>query len=338
MADIVLDKVNLWYGKTHALKDISFTLRENTICGLLGRNGAGKTSLMALLASYRPASSGSLTYGGQTIFNNPEVMPQIAFIRNRNEAGSGSKVKEYLHTWAKFRPDWDEAYAEKLICDFEIPENKAMNALSLGMQATVRGILGLASRCPVTLYDEAYFGMDAVVRKRFIGEILEDYMRYPRTILFSTHFIGEVENMLEEVLVLSDGNILLHEESDSLRSKGITLTGDVAAVDKMVAALDAKLLSERFLGNQKEVVLFGTPSEAQKMQIDGLGLKLSQPSLQDLFIHITEKEPVKKDAAEKSSAKKDSAKNKDSADTGYDEKNVAEKDAAKNILPFDKAS
>lgn len=288
MPDISCKNVNLYYRKSKALDNVSFTLKENTICGLLGRNGAGKTSLMSLVSSFRPASSGEVLYGDKSVFDNPDVMPEISFIYNRNPDSSGFKVREYLKGFAAFRPRWDNDYARRLLSEFGIDEKKAISSLSLGQQASVYAITGLASRCPVTLYDEAYLGMDAAVRKYFLQEILEDYLREPRTILFSTHFIGEIENMLEDVLVLSEGRVLLHENCDTLRGRGSTLTGEITALDHFVSTLDAEVLSTRQLGTQKEVVLFGDLSVEKKALAAELGLMLSRPSLQDLFVHITE--------------------------------------------------
>lgn len=287
MPDISCKNVNLFYRKSQALKDVSFTLKENTICGLLGRNGSGKTSLMSLLASYRPASSGQILYGNQPVFDNPAAMPNIAFVYHRDTSDDNFKVRDYLKYHAALRPQWDDAYANRLLREFNIPAKKSVSSLSLGQQASIYAIIGLASRCPVTLYDEAYLGMDAAVRKFFIQEILDDYMRHPRTILFSTHFIGEIESMLEDVLVLDEGTVLIHENCDTLRSRGFALTGHTQAVDAAAARLGAQILSERTLGNQKELVLYGEISAQQKAQLAAENIVCSQPSLQDLFVHLT---------------------------------------------------
>jgi ABC-2 type transport system ATP-binding protein len=290
MPTITFDRVSLCYGKHAALRDLSFTLKENTICGLLGRNGAGKTSLMALVASYRPPSAGAVLLDGELIFDNPRVMPQVAFVRNRNEEDNSNRVKECFRAASVFRPNWDDGYARKLLDQFGIPPEKRMNKLSMGMQASVRGIIGLAGRTPVTLYDEAYLGMDAAIRQLFIREILEDYMRYPRTIIFSTHFISEVENMLEEALVLSDGRALLHEDCDTLRARGTAIAGNATAVDELVRAFRLEPLGMRALGGQKEIIVFGEITGEQRTAAARLGLNFSRPPLQDLFVHITEKQ------------------------------------------------
>ncbi|MDR3207596.1 MAG: ABC transporter ATP-binding protein [Oscillospiraceae bacterium] len=281
------ENVTLRYGRQAALEAVSFRVAENAICGLLGRNGAGKTSLLALLAAYRRPTSGAVRVLGADPYENARVMPQVALIYDKNESTSSLTVKNILALAAAFRPNWDADYAATLVKRFEVPVKKSLSVLSHGQRAAVHAVVGLAGRTPVTLYDEAYLGMDAAYRKLFIGEILADYMRYPRTILFSTHYIGEMEGLFSEAIVLDGGRVLLHEDCDTLRQRGVTVTGPGAAVDAFAAG--RRVLSARALGGQKEAVLYGALTEAERATARRDGLALSAAPLQDLFIHMTEK-------------------------------------------------
>jgi ABC-2 type transport system ATP-binding protein len=121
----------------------------------------------------------------------------------------------------------------------------------------------------------------------FIGEILSDYMRFPRTILFSTHYIGEMDSLFSEAIILDRGRLILHEDCDALRERGLTVTGEIAAVNAFAEGRD--VLSARTLGGQKEAVLHGAVSEGERSAAEGLGLTFSALPLQDLFIHMTGK-------------------------------------------------
>jgi ABC-2 type transport system ATP-binding protein len=137
------------------------------------------------------------------------------------------------------------------------------------------------------MYDEAYLGMDAALRKEFIDEILDDYMRNPRTVIFSTHYADEMERLFGEVMVLDEGRLLVHEDCDDFRQKGVTLSGEAAVVDAFAA--NGNILRERTLGNQKELTLFGNLSEKERSDALSRGLTLATPQLQELFIFMTEK-------------------------------------------------
>lgn len=285
---INLENVSLKYGNTLSLNNISLKLHEHAICGVLGRNGAGKTSLLSLLCGYRRPTSGKITISGENPYENKHILPQVAFVSDdQSETESSFKVKDLLKITATLRPKWDAAYAEKLIKLFEVPVNKTMGNLSHGMRSAVHVIIGLAGQTPVTLYDEAYLGMDAAMRKLFISELLSDYMQRPKLILFSTHFVNEMEGLFSEAIIINKGQVIAHDDCDTLHSKGTTITGFSEAVDNFTNGRE--ILSQRALGRQKEVVLFGKLSEDDRLAAEKAGLELSYPSLQDLFIYMTEK-------------------------------------------------
>lgn len=284
---INFQNVSLKYGKTYALNNVSLKLPEHGICGVLGRNGAGKTSLLSLLCAYRKPTSGTISIFGEDPYENKNILPKIAFIYdNQSEAENAFQIKELLKITASLRPNWDNTYAEKLINLFEVPIKKKMNALSHGMRSAVNVIMGLAGQTPITVYDEAYLGMDAAMRKLFIRELLSDYMERPKLILFSTHFVNEMEGLFSEAIIINKGKVLIHDDCDNLRSKGTTVTGSIKAIDSFIKG--RKVLSQRTLGSQKEAVLFEGINEKDRIIAIKTGLEFSKPSLQDLFIYMTD--------------------------------------------------
>jgi ABC-2 type transport system ATP-binding protein len=229
---------------------------------------------------------------GQAPFENPDVTPKVAMLYDKNEEASPLKVKEAFTMAAEFRPNWDGAYAADLAGRFELPLKKRLSTLSHGQRSAVHAVIGLAGRTPVTLYDEVTLGMDAANRKVFTSEVLEDYMRFPRTILFSTHYISEVERLFSEVLILDKGRVLLHEDSEELRDSGIAVTGEAKEVDAFVRS--RRVLSERTLGPVKEAVAYGKLTGKERADATAAGLAISSPSIEDLFIFLTQKDGEEK--------------------------------------------
>ena len=284
---INLQAVSLKYGNTLALHQVNLNLPEHAICGLLGRNGAGKTSLLSLLAGYRKPTAGSLSIFGEDPYENKNILPRVAFINDhQSEIENEMQVKALFALAASLRPHWDGEYAEYLIQLFEVPRNKKFGSLSHGKRSAVQVIIGLAGQTSVTMYDEAYLGMDAAARKLFITELLSDYMTRPKLILFSTHFVNEMEGLFSEAIIIDHGQIIAHDDCDTLRSQGIAVTGLCEVVDRFTSGHE--ILSQRTLGKQKEVVLFRELSELDRLAGEKVGLEFSHPSLQDLFIYLTE--------------------------------------------------
>lgn len=282
---IEVQNLQVHYGKFEAVRELSFKLDGGKIYGLLGRNGSGKTSLLSVLASFRRPSGGTVRIGGEDPFENARIMEQICFIRDSSDAYQEGSVKEELRLASEMRPYWDAAYAKELLEKFNLPLNKRVKALSRGMQSSLGVVVGLASRSPVTILDEAYLGMDAPSRYIFYEELLNDYMAHPRTFILSTHLIGEVASLLEEVIMIDNGKLVLHEESEDLRSQGAAITGAAEAVDRFVHGMT--VLSEQKLGGTKSVMVYGPLSQEWRRQAKASGLELGPIDLQDLFVHLT---------------------------------------------------
>ncbi|GAA3764612.1 ABC transporter ATP-binding protein [Salinactinospora qingdaonensis] len=286
---IEVHNLHLRYGKTTALRDLTFSLSGGKICGLLGRNGSGKTSLLSVLASLRPAPGGSVTIGGEAPFENPRVMPRVCFIpaagKGASDSADSTRVRTALDLAAATRPRWDRDYAQHLLERFGLPLDKRLSSLSLGMRSALNVTIGLAARAPVTLFDESYLGMDAHARYAFYEELLDDYMATPRTIILSTHLIEEIGSLLEEVVIIDRGRLVLHEDAETLRSQGAVCTGPAEAVDDFTAGMT--VLGEQRLGQTKATTVYGPLDDRERERAHAAGLELGPVALQDLFVHLT---------------------------------------------------
>lgn len=283
--DVTFDKVSMKFGDFTAIKDLSFTLQGGKIHGLLGRNGAGKSTLLALLASFMEPTSGKISVGGASPFENAPVMEQVTMVFDADYRNETETVKGLLEAAERYRPNYDAAFAAKLVELFGLPLKKQIRHLSRGMQAAFNVTLGLANRSPLTIYDEAYLGMDAPTRDIFYRELLEDQSANPRTIIFSTHYVSEMDYLFDEVLIIDQGGLVVQEPYDTLVSKGVTITGAASAVDEFTQGL--KLLGTQQLGGTKSVTVYGELSDGQRLAAMRQGLEIGPVSLQDLFIHLT---------------------------------------------------
>lgn len=285
---VVANNLTLKYKNVLALDKVSFALEGGKIYGLLGRNGAGKTSLLSILASFREPTSGEILVDNQEPFENPQVMRQICLMYEKDYKEDTSKVKDLLETVEVYRPHYDKELAMHLIERFNLPLDKNVSSLSKGMQSALNVTMGLASRCPITILDEVYLGMDAPTREIFYQELLAEQERHPRTFIISTHLVSEMDYLFDEVLILDKGKLLLHEDYETFVSRGITVTGTAEDVDRFVQGMEK--LNEQRLGNTKAVTIYGSLTERQLEEAHYKGLQVSNVSLQDLFIYLTKEE------------------------------------------------
>ncbi len=281
--------VEIAYGSTTAVTDVDLELSPNRIHGLLGRNGAGKTSLLSALASLRPVRSGEIRIGEVDPFENERLMEDVCLIRESGDFLSDEKLRTNLDLCEVARPRFDRDYAERLLDRFGVDVKKNAASLSRGQASAFGAVVGLATRAPVTMFDEVHLGMDAPSRQGFYEELLADFAEHPRTILLSTHLISEIEHLLETVTILHEGRLLLSEESDAVRAGGATVTGPAADVDRLTEGLP--VLASRDLGPTREMTVYGALDAEHLDRAVREGLDVGPVPLQDLFIHLTRTTP-----------------------------------------------
>ena len=190
------------FKNTLALDNVTLNFDKDKIHGLLGRNGAGKTTLMSVMTAQDWPSEGEVRVFGQVPHENEQVLPDICFVREDQRYPEDALAK---HAFAAARDafeNWDEDFARQLIQEFRVPEKTSIKKMSRGQKSAVGVIIGLASRAPLTVFDEPYMGLDAVARQLFYDRLLQDYSENPRTIVLSSHLIDEIAHLLEHVVVI----------------------------------------------------------------------------------------------------------------------------------------
>lgn len=280
------------YGSVLAVNQVSFSIEANKIYGLLGRNGAGKTTIMQIIIAQLFPSSGDVKVFGEHPYENSRVLSQICFVKDNQKYPNGYRVIDVLEQAALFFPHWNREYAFALIEDFRLPLKRRMKALSRGMLSTADIIVGLASRAPLTIFDEPYLGVDAVARGIFYDRLLEDYAEHPRTVILSTHLIDEISRLLEHILVIDQGRLILDEEAEALRGRAFTVVGPAARVDTYTAGKE--VLERLPLGGLISATILGNGNLEDRNQAAALGLELAPVSLQQLIVHLTDEKAARK--------------------------------------------
>ena len=283
-AAATFESVTMRFRGHTALTDVTTAFEADTITGLLGRNGAGKTTMMQLLTGHRVPTSGQVRVLGQAPFENDAVLRRLCFIKESQRYPDQFRVCDAVAAAAAVFPAWDHDLAAQLIDDFELPPRRTIRKLSRGMTSAVGIVLGLASRAPVTVFDEPYLGLDAVARQLFYDRLLADYAEQPRTIVLSTHLIEQISDLLEHVLLIDHGRVLLDADAETLRATALTVTGPARQVATFGAAHQL-LQTESMAGQSRAIVRTGTAT-AHRMATE-LGLSVEPTSIQHLVVAMS---------------------------------------------------
>ena len=274
------------YRDTLAVDDVSFTIEKDVIYGLLGRNGAGKTTVMSMLTAQNFATSGQIRVFGEHPYENARVLQRMCFVRESQKYPDDALPKHAFGAARLFFSNWDQGFAEQLIDELQLPQKKTIKKLSRGQLSAVGVIIGLASRAEITFFDEPYLGLDAVARQIFYDRLIEDYTEHPRTVILSSHLIDEVSNLLERVLVIDRGRIVMDEETDAVRDRAANIVGESAAVDAFVAGRE--VIHRESLGRVSSVTVLGALTAEDRQRLAAAQLDVTPVSLQQLIVRTTQ--------------------------------------------------
>lgn len=284
MTDLVCRNVVKRYKDKEVLHGISLTLERGKIYGLVGRNGVGKTTLLSILSAQNPATEGEILLDGQKVWENQEALDHICFARELNPLvnnGGAGKIKDYFEAAAIYYPNWDKAMAERLSKEFELDVKKKVAKASKGMLSMVTIIIALASKADFTFLDEPVAGLDVFMREKFYRLLLEEFTGTERTFVVSTHIIDEASGVLEEVIMMKDGDIILQENTDELLGRAFHVSGKSEDVDAATAGLEAHHME--VVGRSKGVTVFLKEGEQVK---DGYDVTVQPVTLQNVFVAL----------------------------------------------------
>ncbi|WP_010677509.1 ABC transporter ATP-binding protein [Bacillus timonensis] len=288
MSAIEFQHVSKLYGSFKALDNLSFSIESNTITGVIGRNGAGKTTLLKTIAGFYPVSTGEVHVFSENPFNNLKVSANLIFVDDNMVFPPWLNLAEILKASASFYPNWDDQMAKRLFDYFDLNPKKLHHHLSKGMKSTFNMIIGLSSRCPITIFDEPTTGMDAAIRKDFYKALLKDYIAYPRTILFSSHLLNEIESILENVLLIRNGSVALHESIDDLKEYAVGLRGKNSIIDQVTKGMEV-IYFEDFGNDYTYSVVKDIYPESTWLEAKKRGIELTPVATEDLCMYLTAK-------------------------------------------------
>ncbi len=281
MTGIEVRDVSKTFGDTKALSHVDLHFEENTIYGLLGRNGAGKSTLLNIIHNRLFPDSGKVLMEEEVLAENASLLPRCFLVNESNLYPEGMKVKDAFRWSRQFYPDFDEAYAKELCRLFELPVKKKIKSLSTGYQSIFKNITALSVNVPFVFLDEPVLGLDAYHRDLFYKLLIEKYAENPFTAVISTHLIEEAANIIEQVIVLREGQIIRNESMENLLESGYCISGPAAQVDAYIRTRE--VIGMDTLGGLKTAYVTGKPDQNS---LDGL--EVSRMDLQRLFIHLTD--------------------------------------------------
>jgi ABC-2 type transport system ATP-binding protein len=211
-----LDAVGLGkrYRRGWALRDCTFALPEGRVAALIGPNGAGKSTLMALATGLLRPTEGTV-----------EVLGKPGFLSQGKPLYQAFTVEEMLHAGRALNPDWDDAYARRLVEEANVPFRAKIRTLSGGQRTRVALALTLGRRPGLVLLDEPLADLDPLARQEVMQALLAEVAETGTSVLLSSHVIADLDGICDHLLLLSDGRVRLAGNVDDLLAEHRLLIG-----------------------------------------------------------------------------------------------------------------
>jgi ABC-2 type transport system ATP-binding protein len=282
---IRIDKFSLAYGAKSVLQYLDWQPPAGQVVGLLGRNGAGKTSLLEALLGLREGQGGSVHLFGETgPVLSDATRARIGYVPQQSNLFEWMTPGELLDYFRSFYPRWNQAKVDGLLSRWDIDRRQPIAKLSGGQQQRLSIVRALAHEPDLLVLDEPVSSLDPAGRRDFLQELVAQVIGHGTTVVFSTHILSDLERVAFNVAFLGGGRIVLQAPLDELMDEARSITGPVLAVRQQVQAQGWQVLHEAALEDGRSRVLVRGGREAGA---PGGGAETAAVRLEDLFLGLT---------------------------------------------------
>lgn len=289
---ILTEGLSKTFGALAAVSQLNLRIQAGAVYGFLGRNGAGKTTTMRMLLGLVRPTKGSARVLGLDPTRETElirILERVAFVPQRKQLYGWATPAELVRMNKAYYPRWSDDAAAGLAKQLEIPMKTAFKKLSIGNQSKVALLLALAQDAEVLILDEPTAGLDPVMVDEILRTLIEDHVSQGRTILVSSHHLGEVEQVCDWVGILEEGRLLLESRLEEIRQEFrlVIVSGErlpiAQSADVVCATTDGRF--------QRYVVAREAERFAAELRGQGAAiLEISPLGLRELFLHLVRKE------------------------------------------------
>lgn len=284
---IELTGVTKRFGATTALDNVSVSFGGGAVYGLLGANGAGKTTMMNIITNRIWADSGEVKIDGERAPGNDRALGKVYMMAEANLFPDEMRVNDAIKLTRSFYPGFDMDYALAVANKFALPMKNKVKALSTGYSSIFRLTLALSANCPYVIFDEPVLGLDAQHRDMFYRLLMEKCASGEQTVILSTHLIQEAASLISHAVIIKEGRIIRDCAADTLTASAYSVSGPASRVEEYIKG--RRVMCVNSLGGLKTASIEGEPDEA-----NGAGLEFAGLDLQDYFISLmNETEGVK---------------------------------------------
>lgn len=284
MSVLVCENISFYHKNNQIIKGFNFNFLENKVYGIVGRKQSGKTTLLKLISGQITPSEGDIYLDGKKLPFNNKINNRICFIASDLSFPKHLTIKQIFRIMSLYYPKWDNSYAHSLIDFFDISPKSIFHQLRKDKKSILIGILGLASRANITIFDEPVKDADSKDRYDFFNFLYEHFQIYPRTFILSTNYIDEIEFAVDSVLFIDNGKLIDFYLISELKENFVYLSGKTEVLKSLISGVKVIGYEERT--NILYVCIRQKLSKDDIRKYKKYLIKISEVPIQKIFIHL----------------------------------------------------
>jgi ABC-2 type transport system ATP-binding protein len=284
----------LWrkFGKFEAVKDVSLTVPKGTVYGLLGVNGAGKSTIIKMIMGHLRPTAGEVRVLGRALGEDLlGIRSRVAYVSENRYLYEWMTVEESVRFTRAFHETWDDRKAADLLKRFSLPPEKKVRQLSRGNRARLCLLLALSFNPELIVLDEPTSGLDPIVRRDFIENIVAEIAEEGKTVLFSSHIVEEVERVADYVGIMDEGALLMVSTIDDIKLTYKRVRYATNGTRPEVASVPGVVMVEN--GRHEQVLTVHGFGDETLQRLGERGVKNPEVlpiSLEDIFVNTVRAE------------------------------------------------
>ncbi|HZV92447.1 MAG TPA: ABC transporter ATP-binding protein [Caldimonas sp.] len=283
---VTIRNLDLAYSGHSVLKGLDWNLPRGQVVGLLGRNGAGKTSLLEAMLGLRDNATGQINLFDQPVARlDDTARERIGYVPQQSDLFEWLTPAQLLAYFRSFYSHWNEAKVETLLTRWSIDRHLPIGKLSGGQQQRLSIIRAMAHEPDLLILDEPVASLDPAGRRDFLQEIVAQVIDRDTTVVFSTHILSDLERVAFDVAFLSEGKIVLQAQLDELKDDVRSLAGPTLMVRQLIQEQGWQVLCESPSGSDRTRVLARREPEMEIRSTPGIDVE--RLTLEDLFLELT---------------------------------------------------
>lgn len=287
---IKIDKLSKKYDKDYVLKDLSCSIKDNSIYGLVGANGSGKSTFLRTIMGIYEADSGIVSVDDEEVYENEVMKGKMVFVPDDLFFYSGYTLLDTALYYQSLYSGFDMEYLKELAKMFNLDLNKKVNTFSKGMKRQCALICAICTNADYMFFDETFDGLDPVIRTAMKKVLIKQMNKKRTTIVMTSHNLRELEDICDNLGLLYQGGILFESDIDTIKTNMFKVQISFDRNFDQDDFDDIEILSFKKQGSVATIIIKDRDNESREIlaKMKPLILDFLPLTLEEVFIYEME--------------------------------------------------